>query len=273
MMPVSSGRFTLPSGGTFRIIIGGNSNGTETTESGPYTFTVRPVGSAAEFVTGPIAIGDSVTAETIGQVGDVDDLVLAGPAGAEVQVFVRGTTRLHVDAIEAGTNTLVRAGANFATGRITLPGSGRIGLRVYEGRTFTGALRNHGMSYVGPYAIAVHQIDRGPETAGASLTLGTVVDAEAVDFEGDVDEFTFAGTAGQTISATVSVPLAGFLPSTLRLQVIDPSTDEVLGSAESFDATEAVTGPFVLPATRTYLLRLQGTDDTQGRAGYRFRVE
>jgi hypothetical protein len=71
----------------------------------------------------------------------------------------------------------------------------------------------------------------------------------------------------------VSVPLAGFLPSTLRLQVIDPSTDEVLGSAESFDATEAVTGPFVLPATRTYLLRLQGTDDTQGRAGYRFRVE
>jgi hypothetical protein len=273
LVPVSSGRFTLPSSGTYRLQISGASGGTNAAETGPYTFTIRRVSSQAEVVSAPIAIGDSVTAEPIGQVGDVDDFVVAGPPGAEVQVFVRGSTRLVVDAIVPGTSTLVRAGANFATGRLTLPGSGRIGLRVYEPRTFSGALREHGMSYVGPYAIAVHQVDRDPETIGAPVTLGAVVEGEAVDFEGDVDEFTFAGTGGQTIAARLSAPMGGFSPTAVNLQVIDPSTEQVLGSADAFDATEVGTGSILLPATRTYLVRVQGVSDTEGRGVYQFMID
>ena len=46
----------------------------------------------------------------------------------------------------------------------------------------------------------------------------------------------------------------------------------MLGSAEAFDASEGITGQFVLPATHTYLVRLQGVDETQGRGGYRLAI-
>ena len=260
---------SLPSSGTYRMVIGGISGGTEATETGPYTFTLSRVSSEAEVVTAPIAIGDSVTAESIGQVGDVDDLVVAGPPGTEVQVFVRGSVELTVDAIVAGSSTPVKAGHNFATGRVTLPGSGRLGLRVSEVRNFPGALREHGLNYAGPYAIAVHQVDRDPETVGASLTLGTLVDAEALEFEGDVDEFTFAGTAGQSLTARISGS-AGSFPVYGSRRSTPPMT--MSWGVPSCSTRARCERSVHAPRNCTYLVRLQGVEDTRGRGAYRFRI-
>jgi hypothetical protein len=276
MLPASTGRFTLPADGTYHFVVGGASSGQQLTETGPYSFTLSLFPTTAEVVTGPIAPGDSITAEPVQPVGDIDDFVLQGAAGAEVQVFVHdgGAFKLTVDAMVPGTNTVVRAGSNFATGRLTFPASGKIGLRVYEPRTFSGALSQSNLGYAGPYSLAVHLIDRAPETLPAALTLGVVNNGEKLDFEGDVDEFTFNGAAGQQVTGTFSAPfgLGGAL-ATGELAIIDPGTDEVLGTAQSYDGTVNSTGSVVLPHAGTYRVRVQGVQDTAGKGGYRFEIQ
>jgi hypothetical protein len=271
-LPASTGWFKFLTTGSCRVSVRGASLGREVTERGPYTFSIRRVSSAAEIVSSPLAIGDSVSGETIGQIGDVDDFTLAGPAGAEVQVFLRGAMRLTVDGVVVGTSTLIRAGALYASGRLTLPAGGQIGLRVYEPRTYSGALHESGLSFTGPYSIAVHQIDRAPETIGSALTLGTTANGEAIDFEGDVDEFTFPGNAGQRVTATLSAPFS-FDGAYVRLDIVDSSNGQVLGTATANDATQVSTGSVLLPAAGTYRLIVYGVDDTRGKGGYRLVVQ
>jgi hypothetical protein len=118
----------------------------------------------------------------------------------------------------------------------------------------------------------VHAIDRAPETLGATVTLGTTKDGEAIDLEGDIDEFSFSGTAGQSVSATIEAPFA-FEGAYVELAIIDPSNGSVLGTAQTWDATVASTGSIVLPATRTYRVRVAPVEDTRGKGGYRFLVQ
>lgn len=268
----ATGRFTLPSSGNYRIQILGASSGQIVTESGPYTLAIKPVGSAAENVSSPLTPGDSVTTESTDTPGDVDDFTISAPAGTEVVAFVRGTFRLLIDAVIPGTGTLIRSGANFNVGRLTVPASGQIGLRVYEQRSFSSGLQQSGFGFTGPYSIAVHQIDRAPETLGAVVTLGTTMDGEALDVEGDVDEFTFPGAAGQQVTGSISAPFA-LDRGSVMLEIVDPANGNVLGTASSFDATVVSTGPVSLPATRTYLVRMRSPDSTEGKGGYRFAIE
>ena len=271
-LPVSTGRFTLPQSGTYRLAIGGSSGGRQGDETLPYQIQLREFNSQAEVVTGPLGIGDSVTAEPITPVGDVDDFVVQAAPGTELQVFVGGTTRLTVDAVVAGGSTPIRTGAHFATGRVTVPAAGSIGIRVYEPRTYSGALRANGLGYAGPYALAVHEIDRTPEVLGSAVALGATTEGEAVDFAGDVDEFTFTGSAGQEVTAVISAPLA-FDGGEVLLQIVRTADGSVLGSATSPDARVVSTGPIQLPGAGTYLVRIQGVDDTRGRGGYRFMIQ
>jgi hypothetical protein len=267
----STGRFTLPSSGTYRLLVGGASGGQPLGVPGPYTFEIGRVSSAAEIVTSPLHIGDSTTVEPISPVGDVDDFVVEGPPGAEVQVLLRGTTRLFVDAVAPGTSTLVRAGTRLATGRLTLPGDGRVGLRVYEPRTYSGALRDNGLGFSGPYAVTIHQIDRASETLPSAITVGTTVD-DVIEFEGDIDEFTFTASAGQRISGSLSAPLSFGGGPFVRLDIVDPATDAILGTTSAHDATVFSTGAVTLPSAGTYRVRVYGADDQEGRGAYRFVI-
>ncbi len=268
--PINSGRMTLRASGTYRLRVSGSATVAPT----PYTVEVRTVGSATEAASASLSPGDSVSSETINALGDVDDFLINAAPGTEVQVFLReGSFQLYIDPIVAGTNTLIRTGTQFNTGRLTVPGSGQVGIRIYEPRSFSSGLRDHGFSFTGPYSVSVHQIDRAPETLTAALTLGTTMDGEALDIEGDVDEYTFSGTAGQQVSASVSAPFALDVHAEVMLELIDPSTGAVLGSAASFDGSVHTTGTISLPGTRTYMVRLSGSDSTRGKGGYRFIVQ
>jgi hypothetical protein len=271
-LPVSTGRFTLPQSGTYRLAVGGSSGGVQGDETMSYQIQLREFDSQAEVVSAPLGVGDSVTAEPMAPVGDVDDFVVQAAPGTELQVFVGGSTRLTVDAVAAGGSTPIRTGAHFATGRVTVPAAGSVGIRVYEPRTYSGALRENGLGYAGPYAVAVHAINRAPEALGPAVTLGTLNVGEAIELAGDVDEFTFSGTAGQVVTGRITAPLA-FDGGEVVLQIVRASDGSVLGSATTPDAREGSTGPVQLPAGGTYLARVQGADDTRGRGGYRFTIE
>jgi hypothetical protein len=266
--PITTGRMTLPAGGTYHLFV----DGSATTET-PYTLEVRTVGSATETVSGSLSPGDSVSAETINHPGDVDDFVVNAAPGTEVSAFVsRANDLLRIDPIVAGTNALVRTGTTFNTGRVTVPPSGKVGIRIYELRSFSSGLSQNSFAFTGPYSVSVHQIDRAPETLPSAVAIGTTMNGESLDLEGDVDEFTFAGTAGQEVAGSISAPFA-LVNGEVTLEIVDPSTGSVLGSAASFDATVAATGPVSLPGTRTYVVRMRGTDSTTGKGGYRFVIQ
>ena len=267
--PITSGRMTLPASGTYRLKLSGSPNG-----AAPYTLEVRTVGSDTETASASLSPGDSVSVETINQPGDVDDFVLNAAPGSEVQTFVReGSFQLHIDPIVAGTSTPIGTGGNFNTGRLTVPPSGKLGIRIYEPRSFHSALREHGFVFTGPYSVSVHQINRAPETLGVAIVLGTTMNGESLDLEGDVDEFTFPGTAGQQIAGSISAPLGLERHTEVTLEIVDPSTGNVLGSAASFDASVHTTGAVSLPGTRTYIVRIRGALSTEGKGGYRFVIQ
>jgi hypothetical protein len=268
--PITSGRMTLPTSGIYRIRVYGSPTGAVA----PYTLEVRTFPSGTESVPGSLSPGDSVSTEAIDQLGDVDDFVITATPGSEVQTFVReGSFRLFADAVVAGSSTLIQAGVHSSTGRVIVPASGKFGVRIYEPRRFSSSLRVSDFGFTGAYSVSVHQINRAPETLGAALTLGMTMNGESMDIEGDVDEFTFAGTAGQQVTGSVSVPFVfdRFVP--LNMEIVDPVTGNILGNAASGDGTVATTGSVTLPATRTYLIRMRTVDSTLGKGGYRFRVQ
>jgi hypothetical protein len=62
----------------------------------------------------------------------------------------------------------------------------------------------------------------------------------------------------------------------LRLELIDPATNGVLGTVSSVSPTPRLEdqgiGRVTLPASRRYLIRVTGVDDRYGSGVYRFRV-
>jgi hypothetical protein len=268
--PLLSNRMSFPRAGTYYIRIFGSPIGSPV----PYTVMFRSVASGTEAVSGALAPGDSVAGETTDNLGDVDDFVINAAPGSEIQAFLRESSfRLVVDAVVAGTNTPIQAGVHNGTGRLTVPASGKVGLRIYEPRTFASALRFSEFTFTGPYSVSVHQIDRAPETLPSTVTVGTTVNGESMDIEGDIDEFTFAGTAGQQVTGTVSVPFIFDRYVELNMEIVDPLTGSVLASAASGDGTVVSTETITLPATRTYMVRFRTVDSTLGKGGYRFRIQ
>jgi hypothetical protein len=104
------------------------------------------------------------------------------------------------------------------------------------------------------------------------LTAGVEVAAESVDHVGDIDEFTFAGVQDQVITVFLD-NFASHSALSVLLDVIDPSTDEVLGTISTEFQTPITTEPITLPATRDYLIRVRSHVETLGKGSYRIRVD
>jgi hypothetical protein len=54
---------------------------------------------------------------------------------------------------------------------------------------------------------------------------------------------------------------------------VDPSTGNVLGTANTADSTLADTGPVTLPSDGSYVVRIHAMDDTQGSGNYQFTLQ
>jgi hypothetical protein len=261
--PEPIGRFILPADGTFQISVGGD--GTRLGTTGGYTLALHRLDTGPEHVPAAIAPGVTLTAEAIDHPGDVDEFVLSAAAGAELQVTFLGIPstmlKLEVDAPVSydslkGTDSF---GFLQATGRFLMPAGGQARIRVYNPG-------NYGAN--GPYTVRVIAVQRTPESVPAAIGRGVKIAGESIDYAGDIDEFTFSGTAGETITAFLQTP-QGFLGlSPAILEVIEPGTGDVLGSAQSWNPSPgphgASTGAIVLGASGTYRLRVRGMDDREG---------
>jgi hypothetical protein len=166
-------------------------------DGSPVEFTAQMIEPSA------VAVGDTVLG-IIETEGEVDIYTFTGTEGQEINIFIQPLPASDAMVLEVyadyGTPTQQLLGASFAlptndlldnhTRRIPLPADG----------DYTIVVRGQAPEYVGPYRFYIFQIDRNPEWIASTVAIGDTIDGESISPKGDVDVFTFTGTAGQVIN-------------------------------------------------------------------------
>ncbi|HTA73272.1 MAG TPA: PPC domain-containing protein, partial [Gemmatimonadaceae bacterium] len=100
------------------------------------------------------------------------------------------------------------------------------------------------------------------------------VTGESIDSFGDLDQFTFSGTAGQKIVVEFATPQgvyedATHLGGTLVLQVLAPDGTALgqISSGNPTPLTAQTTGTLTLPSTGQYTISVSGGNNGQGGFG------
>jgi hypothetical protein len=273
-----TGRVHLPADGTYEILVRPNSGGTAPAETGPYRVSLLPVDPAPEHVAATLPLAGGIVGEAIDSSGDIDRFTLTAAPGSEFEILSRFTSphfNLRIETLSETGDVPDRFApmptSDFPLGRFVIPPSGKLRLQVYEYRVGF----EDGYTVTGGYTVTAIPINRAPETIGAAASRNVVVQGERIDLIGDVDEFQFAGSAGEQLRAFFNTP-QGIPGGTLTLEVVAPGGN-VLGSLESgnpaFDIRDRGTSLLTLPANGTYLIRVRGTLDTAGEGLYEFLIE
>lgn len=267
-----SGRFTLQQNGTYTLRVEG---GNASDDGGPYRFKLIRISRAPEHIPSAVATGAIVSGEDINPLGDLDRFTFAGTAGQEVNVYFQamsGTSRdrlqLRVlDAEEESLGSVPSYGSDGsldeqAISHLRLP---RTGTYVVE---VTGFNSDDG----GPYRFRIRPIDVAPERRTETVVLGTMVSGEDISPVGDVDRFTFAGTAGQAVNFQFQATSGSFTDE-LYLYVYTPGGNQLLYIySDGSDSALQQSGRVVLPQTGTYILRVRGANSSNDGGPYRFQV-
>lgn len=268
-----SGPFMLPSAGTYKVRVFGEPLPVAPESPDTYTFTIALADVGVEGGVATLSPGDSLTTEAIDELGDTDQFLVTAAPGLEVVAGVRGGNfRLQLEVFDPLSGALLRKGFPSHTGRIMVPASGQLQLRIRELRALIETFpKYNGFFFEGRYQVVLYAVDRAPETANPSLSLGVMEESERADHVGDIDEFSFAGTAGQVIAARISTPQT-FESGKAIVEIVDGTTI-LAASPGAKDASYESTGPVTLPGTRTYTVRIRGESDDVGHGPYRFVVE
>lgn len=229
--------------------------------STPRSFTVKP--------SGLVGYGE-IIAKTL-STGATDKYLIGGTAGQEINLFfqVLDNTCLAIRLLSPSGNQLAsisRYGPDesitaSSTGRLTLASNGNFAVEV-SGCSGENA---------GRYRFQVILINRSPELIPAAIEIGKVIEGEAIDPAGDIDEFTLAVSAAVEVNVFFQV-----LDNTcLRLEFRDPDGNQIgtSGSSNGPDNSLHVnpTGRLTLGRIGTYTARVLGCfSSAAGR--YRLQV-
>ncbi|HEU5183336.1 MAG TPA: hypothetical protein VFU01_02135 [Gemmatimonadaceae bacterium] len=269
-------RFDIPEDGEYTIEYAGSNGGRVVSERGPYRLVLDTVSTAPEQHGTLVSPGDSVTGESLDFFGDIDVFVLSGAPGEELLItFAAPGSFVDLDLLDLDTRLRIdgttSSGSVTNTGRFRLPESGRLAMRVWERESWQFG------GITGLYRIAVSRIDRRPENVAAQVDIDSIVEGEAIDPDGDVDEFTFNGVGGDTVNVYFQTPLGTCCFDGLVLELVNPATGAILGSVRSANSTQRLdeqgTGPVELPSSGTYMVRVRGGLDWLGRGQYRLQVK
>ncbi|HEX6965580.1 MAG TPA: PPC domain-containing protein [Gemmatimonadaceae bacterium] len=276
---MGSGHIVLPDSATYSIQIGPENNGVAISESGPYRAVVRRMSRATEHHDASIAVGDSVVGERLDGPDDLDEFTLTGAPNQEVAIYGSvdpSAEGLYLEAVDPVSRDLISSATTgtaadptaFFTRPFHLSASGVAAVRFFKDLQTT-------LQPDGAYSFVVRPIDRAPESVSPSIAIGDTITGESIDPVGDIDEFTFAGTAGDSLIAYFALtPQASQLP--LSLEVVVPGSGQVIAlttppSASNLGAYH--TFPFMLPATGSYLVRVYDHDGLGGYGSYQFTVQ
>ena len=232
-----------------------------------YKFSFKP-----EVAPDTIAIGDTISGETLDPPGDVDGYTFLGRHGDHLRIAfqgqgVPGNGAFFVTESRSGdppSGFLVCPMLSDSLGacqssRIDLPETHPYRLSI------SGASSPTLLSERGPYRFATTRWPTAPEHVAAGIVPGDSVTGEAIDYPWDWDEFTITGTPGQTLAVVTRAATGSGYPV---LAVFDSTTGDTLAGTmpQNFDK---LTGLFTLPASGHLQLAMYASDFV---GAYRFSV-
>jgi hypothetical protein len=251
----------------------------------PYGGAARAVVTARQIPAGPeqvpaaIALGDSVSGESLDGPGDVDVFTFTGAAGEIIEPAIHlpgpaGTSQSACATVVAPDGTRIGGASGFPGdtlvgpqgGRITLPSAGVYRLQVNSGRDGCAGWSGNG-PYLGPYSFVLAEIDPAPESNGATLEAGDTVLSEAIDQVGDIDQFTIHGAPGALVIVYFRT-----LGDMLRFEV--PGRSFQYSQSGDTSWLDQRSGRITLPASGEITVTFSGfTDGPGGATGpYQFFV-
>lgn len=261
--------FGTPTGGVYRLRVSPFGAG-----GARFRFKVYAIDVAPENVQARFRIGDTVAGETIDPIVDLDRFVAHGDSGQEIVAVVEtqgpaGSGSVALDVADSVANTLL--GYVFADASASIPlTTGRLRLTGTHDYQFSlgSVTSNQYPRYRGPYRFWTYVINRAPEHRAAPLPFDTEVAQESIDREGDVDEFTFQGNAGQQFNVFLQAPRA------FHLEVARQGSGPfALAAAAPGDTAlfDHATGRFPVQAG-AHVVRVLGSDSHQVADTGRYRV-
>ena len=279
-----TGRFALPSTGTYRLRVSGYDGYCARGYRGAYQVFLHRVNGQPETAPDTLAFGDSLSGESIDLPGDFDEFRVTVPdsSGAnlafELQVPSPPYPGLIVKLIDSTTGQVITApsgpgGTRTSSGTLSLA-PGRYIVRV-------DASVDLDFSTVrGPYRLWFYRFGLGPEAAPDTFALGDTVSGEAVEPWGDADAFHFYGVRGQH----VNIALQGLADpgGRLRAWIAGPpnAPEWMFASLESGTSDAGLhdhqTRRMDLTASGWYHVTVSGPEgigNVANRGMYRFAVE
>ena len=258
---LTTGRLRLPASQDYLFSVWSVTSNVYPRYRGPYRFWSYLINRGPEHRPAAMPLGAEVRGEKIDRAGDVDEFTFAAAAGAEYNAFVQAprAVRLEVAPVTGPVLAIATSSESdtalftHATGRFQVPAGGTYVVRV------AGTAPSQ-IADTGAYRLFLYPIDRRPEHVSAAITPGDTISGEAIDLPGDVDEFTFSGTAGEEFNAFLQAE-NGSSETSLQLEVVD-GAGTVLRTVQSVGTDTSlfrqVTGRFALPGTGTCRLRVSG---------------
>ena len=272
--------FVAPTTGLYYLEVSGETAGVNQGETGAYTVSLPRITAAPEDRAASVALGDTV-AGSVDVAGDVDDYVLSAPAGTEVTGALRtdadNSCCVEIRFIDPATGAVLAQSTNRyeGFGRVTVPAGGVLGVRLSNVPGCSG-YECFSPEYRRSYRFWVERVNRAPESRGAAFAIGDTVSGEAIDPAGDIDEFTFDATAGDTVDVFFQTPMGTLASSGLTMTLIDAASGTTLGTLTSNYSTpnlgDIALTRVALPTTGSYMIRVVGTDDVVSEGVFRFRV-
>ena len=266
--------------GDYYVEVRGETRGIDQAEQGAYILRLNRANFAPEDRPPQVALGDTVRSR-IDVPGDVDEYLLSAPAGSTVTGALRwddqSIVNVWIEFFDPTTGAFLdRAHVNHeSVGHVIVPAGGALRLRVWE-YSQPCEYWCTGPTVAGPYHFVLTQLDRGPETRSATFAVGDTVSGEWIDPAGDIDEYSFAGTAGDTVDVYFQTPQGTWSYQGVVLTLIDLATNTNLGSVSSNGSTDRLEdiaiSRTVLPSTGNYQIRVEGGDRHYSKGLYRFRV-
>jgi hypothetical protein len=166
-------------------------------------------------------IGDTVSGESLDPIIDVDQFVATGQAGQELVGWIEALSPSGIGTVNMiVTDPQSPQPLGFVFHIAGEPPPLRLsalpplpGARDYQFTVPVPRLPGY-PQYTGAYRFRFYAINRGPESVEATIMQDITITGEALDVGGDIDEFTFAATAGQEFNAFIQ----STAPSSVSLQ-------------------------------------------------------
>jgi hypothetical protein len=250
--------------------------------SGPasFRFAMLPVNTAPETHSAMLALGDTVSNETLSTMADIDDFTFPGKAGQPVVAMIQalgavGTGTIVVDVGDPGHGLrlgFARSSGGDSTldvqttGVFFIPATQTYHATVSSQRAVNVADAN----YAGPYRLEIIAIDSAPELASPLVSSWDTV-TDAISPIGDVDAYTFSGTAGQEFNLFLQARSGS---ATDIIHALVPALATIYSVGSDSSLLRQGTGRFALPSSGQFKILVYGDENQFGgdRGPYRLSL-